>query len=276
MSNKRRVIIFSIIFVILFSSFSLALDMSQPWHTFRKLSNPAGRIFDDQARAYKCDSISLPTSVFDVGMINHPLQQFSDVDSNNNGWPDIGISLLTPENQTPVDSAQAYHDISEVRRGVAGAANQKIDSNNNGWPDYCDCVLSEVATDPNNCGACGNVCSGSNPGCCSETCVDLSNDESNCGSCGNQCGSGQICKNGVCGIAICQTFCSRWKGHVWWVSNPSSACSSYGYPGSGRCYCQFASSKCPAYLNVWEWVNAPYGYYPAGDRDDAGLCCWPG
>ena len=75
-----------------------------------------------------------------------------------------------------------------------------------------ECV--EYLTDPNNCGACGNVCG---PGtCCTNAqclalcpdgytfcpsaglCFDLQNDPDNCGACGNVCGVDNICTGGAC------------------------------------------------------------------------------
>ncbi len=88
--------------------------------------------------------------------------------------------------------------------GVAGA---------NCLPDFevCDgsCVAkSSYATDAQNCGRCGNVCSTSITGpsacanntcgcmsgynlCNGNTCVDFTSDPNNCGSCGTKCASGQ-------------------------------------------------------------------------------------
>jgi len=59
---------------------------------------------------------------------------------------------------------------------------------------YC----ANVSTDVSNCGACGTVCTGTTPACCSGKCADLASDANNCGKCGNKCPSGQKCTKGVC------------------------------------------------------------------------------
>ncbi len=51
-------------------------------------------------------------------------------------------------------------------------------------------------TDPNNCGSCGNVCTGTT--CCSSSCTDTTTDNSNCGTCGHLCGSGTTCVSSTC------------------------------------------------------------------------------
>jgi hypothetical protein len=92
---------------------------------------------------------------------------------------------------------------------------------------YADCNANStdgcevnVATDPSNCGACGNVC-GAGLVCAAGSCVSASivcpsgyadcdanstdgcevnvaTDPSNCGACGNVCGAGLVCAAGSC------------------------------------------------------------------------------
>ena len=71
-------------------------------------------------------------------------------------------------------------------------------------------------------GACVATCGqdicvpGSNtPDCCDESCTDLRHDHDNCGSCGNVCtGAGQVCTAGNCGCACEGVACliTRWGG----------------------------------------------------------------
>jgi hypothetical protein len=90
-------------------------------------------------------------------------------------------------------------------------------------PVRCDGTCVDVLNDPNNCGACGNVCGdgtccsgGECVSLCSEgriwcdgQCVDPVNDSDNCGACGNTCSDGTCCTKAYCG-SMCElgrTFC---------------------------------------------------------------------
>jgi len=57
----------------------------------------------------------------------------------------------------------------------------------------------DLTTNPNNCGACFNVCSGAAMiiSCCASKCVDNTTDPNNCGTCGVVCDSGS-CASGMC------------------------------------------------------------------------------
>jgi hypothetical protein len=76
----------------------------------------------------------------------------------------------------------------------------------------CNGICTPVNSDPNNCGACGNVCGGSTPVCnhgtcgncplgstnCSGTCRWLQQDTGNCGACGYACPNDLFCSAGEC------------------------------------------------------------------------------
>jgi sugar lactone lactonase YvrE len=79
----------------------------------------------------------------------------------------------------------------------------------------CGTLCSSLATDPSNCGGCGNACATGlacvagvcRPACAAPTigcpagtglCINPQTDNANCGSCGNVCPPGQACSGGQC------------------------------------------------------------------------------
>jgi len=91
----------------------------------------------------------------------------------------------------------------------------------------CGEACVDVSVSPENCGACGNVCSDAtvcNQGICTSSCdegwrecdrscVYTATDPAHCGSCGHACGSGEGCFSGECkcrraGFVNCGGTCS--------------------------------------------------------------------
>jgi len=73
----------------------------------------------------------------------------------------------------------------------------------------CNGTCTPVLWDRNNCGACGNACTGSciqgtcspcfgGQALCGGVCREIQLDPSHCGACFNQCGPGQNCAGGLC------------------------------------------------------------------------------
>jgi len=127
----------------------------------------------------------------------------------------IGYSAL--------DDAQCDTPCSEnLGEGCGGSyANRIFDSTCPTGQVFCGrlhaCVTPpNTASDPNNCGECGNICQGTTNGypvcsggtcgigCnapysgCGNRCVNLDSDGSNCGSCGMHCGTTEACGGGSC------------------------------------------------------------------------------
>ena len=69
----------------------------------------------------------------------------------------------------------------------------------------CDGNCTDLFSDPENCGACGNVCPEATPFCTRGICTqnfcngtDLLWDPLNCGECGKVCGPFEVCEFGTC------------------------------------------------------------------------------
>jgi hypothetical protein len=123
----------------------------------------------------------------------------------------------------------------------------------------CSGKCVNTKSDPANCGACGNVCSGGmtciNGVCrcppgktlCGNDCVDLSSDRHHCGACGTTCPTDQMCCSGTCGGALCGDGCCP-KGQ----SCCGGGCCPKGqFCCAGGC-CQKGTTCCNTTLNGWE------------------------
>jgi hypothetical protein len=66
----------------------------------------------------------------------------------------------------------------------------------------CGNQCLNLTSDPFNCGACGNACTGTAAQCCNGVCVDPATDANNCGGCGKVCplvnASAKSCMVGKC------------------------------------------------------------------------------
>ena len=132
---------------------------------------------------------------------------------------------------------QALRQIGLVIAGGGGVALMEPAGASAAAPSKCPktqtqcCICVSATSDPNNCGACGHVCSFPNATamCVNSTCqigscnpgfancngvasdgceVNLNTDPNNCGTCGHVCPSGGSCLNGTCAGgpgAICGT-----------------------------------------------------------------------
>jgi len=187
-----------------------AIDPNKPYHSLDQIKKGNSRSLDNNNNGIvdKCDSLSEPTTVVSLDSRNasHPLSQISldggltSVDEAGTGWPDVCESLSNPSETATFSSVT--HKTNELRRTDTNF--QSVDSNNNGWPDTGDCILSKLNTDPNNCGACGNVCpAGCSGGVCDTLVLKLifsdgylAGDQPNPNYCSNafaQCNSGGSC-----------------------------------------------------------------------------------
>lgn len=108
----------------------------------------------------------------------------------------------------------------------------------------CGGTCTNLRTDPNNCGKCGQRCTGGtvckSGACCPPSmtncgglCADLFNDNKHCGKCGQGCGNGDDCVGGICcnkGFANCNGKCVS-------VTNDASNCGSCGHkcPPGEKC-----------------------------------------
>lgn len=116
------------------------------------------------------------------------------------------------------------------------------------------CVYTQY--DNNNCGGCGNACSGGrfcnsgNCQCpagysvCNGSCLNTASDHQNCGGCGIVCGPNQTCGNGGCCEAG-QSFCGGRCTDVTSDSNNCGVCGNVctdGYCKNSMCYANACKS----------------------------------
>jgi hypothetical protein len=119
---------------------------------------------------------------------------------------------------------------------------------------YCTGGYTNLSTDPNNCGRCGNVCP-AGLSCCGGFCVNTQSDNSNCGQCGNPCVGG-TCSAGACvcpsGQANCGGTCTQLG------TRPNcSGCGDQCAVGQACCNGQCISSGQPRDGFQWCGQSAP-------------------
>lgn len=107
---------------------------------------------------------------------------------------------------------------------------------------------------------CNGFCCATGESCCSNVCRNLQNDPQNCGSCGNICSGGKICVNGGCvcpagtidcgGICVNPNtdiqncgVCGRRCGPTSWCEGPDCVPVSVSCV-NGTCVCPQGWSKC--------------------------------
>jgi len=119
----------------------------------------------------------------------------------------------------------------------------------------CGDGCTDTDNDPNNCGACGNVCPdlaicvvgmcstlcASGSSMCDGECVDSDSDSDNCGSCGNACPEDEECIGGTCvacgqdGTAMCGSDCIDIGGDPYNCGACDTACAAGATCEDGVC-----------------------------------------
>ena len=129
-----------------------------------------------------------------------------------------------------------------------------------GLPAPATCDLTTTGTDPNNCGACGNVCP-TNASCvdgacacpsgigtnCGTACVDLQTSLTDCGNCGNACPKSATCTAGVCECSsaiptACKGSCVDTKTNLSNCGACGNTCPTGAACTNGTCVCPTTAS----------------------------------
>ncbi|HUB09802.1 MAG TPA: MXAN_6577-like cysteine-rich protein [Myxococcales bacterium] len=127
--------------------------------------------------------------------------------------------------------------------------------------EECSGACVAVATDPDNCGACGTICGkgttcqagacvcpGAGQTDCAGACVSLQTDDDNCGACGHVCTGGTVCSAGSCacpsGQTSCNGSCVNLETNASHCGSCSTACTGGEICSSGSCACASGSAMC--------------------------------
>ncbi len=119
----------------------------------------------------------------------------------------------------------------------------------------CDGECTNVANDPDHCGACGNDCTAGgfcvSGACqhdcpletCGDFCVDTKSDPKHCGFCFNACDAGEACSQGSCDSACPPNTLECGGACVDILSDPNH-CGGCFSPCNGFCVDGFCQSSC--------------------------------
>ena len=156
----------------------------------------------------------------------------------------------------------------------------------------CEDACASLNSDSNNCGACGNVCSGGTtcisgicclPGqaACGGVCTSTQSDDNNCGNCGVICGSGLSCVSGSC-CSTCASSCyatasgpsSAQTATVTCGSGDALLCPPSGCPNQERCI--VAENNCNCTLRYDNAASAMAVCDPSTACAQVGAACGGG
>jgi len=170
------------------------------------------------------DGFTMATDCNDNNPNVHPgaTELCNGIDDNCNGTVDEGCSTCTDadaDGYKAQASCGTLVDCNDTNATIHPGATELC----NGVDDNCNGTTDEgfnLASDTQNCGHCGNVCTifNASPACIGGQCqvgscnqgfgncdgnaangceVNFGSDAANCGACGHSCTSG-VCNNGVC------------------------------------------------------------------------------
>jgi MYXO-CTERM domain-containing protein len=157
-----------------------------------------------------------PSGLTDIGAFEFGSEQGAEVPEipqGTGGTGTGGTENTGGEQATSTGGEQASSTGGEQATGTGGTTgNEDPEPTCTAPLSLCGEVCVDLASDPNNCGVCGNVCAtgelcsagvctgvcGDGLTQCGQSCVDLNTDILNCGSCGAACLAGQTCVAGVC------------------------------------------------------------------------------
>ncbi len=126
----------------------------------------------------------------------------------------------------------------------------------------CNGVCTNIATDSNNCGACGTVC-GTGQDCqvatcvcqgslenCGGSCINTNANAANCGACGTACTGTQVCDRGTCsaecsvGLTNCNQGCTNPLNDPFNCGTCGTTCGAGQTCNQGACTCSDGSPVC--------------------------------
>ena len=126
----------------------------------------------------------------------------------------------------------------------------------------CNGGCVDIASDPQNCGSCGNIC-GAGQSCqvavcrcqggladCGTGCLSLSSNHDNCGACNNVCGPTEVCNRSACsaqcdaGLTNCNGGCTNPLNDPLNCGTCGTMCSAGQTCSAGSCVCSNGSPVC--------------------------------